>query len=353
MWKTAFLTVGIAAASAVVAISSWVAYMAVAIPPRVAIPLARIEAQELYEPDPRTGFRPRARARMSDTAGSRTFTVATDEIGARAGPAATPDPGRALITIGCSQAWGHGVDERDTFSALAAGALKLRSVNLSVQGFGGIGSLLRLRDNAELRPAYVVYGFWEDHLNRNVRPCVENGSPVCLERPHFSFSREGDPVLRLPTDAAGRFARTREWYLETTSATDRHRTFGSDMKWTALAAWRKFMDVLSPEPAWPLKMRAADVVLTQMSALSKEIGADLIVVYIPLYFSDTIADAPAEIAGASRRQGFPLVSMGARFRALRERGIDIGIPGDNHLTPAAHAAIAEEVLAAIALMPRR
>lgn len=89
-----------------------------------------------------------------------------------------------IYVIGCSQAFGQGVEFNDSFTGL----LHKKNYNISnysVSGYGTIGSFQKLfHKNKDLKKNdLIVYLFWDDHLNRNLIDCLETDLPVCIPRP--------------------------------------------------------------------------------------------------------------------------------------------------------------------------
>ena len=94
--------------------------------------------------------------------------VCFDERGGRArhAPSAARLPGRPLaVFVGDSQAFGWGVEERESFAGLLRERLGLATVNLAVAGYGTDQSYLRLRrDGLPLGPDLVVYTYCRNDL---------------------------------------------------------------------------------------------------------------------------------------------------------------------------------------------
>jgi hypothetical protein len=84
-------------------------------------------------------------------------------------------------------------------------------------------------------------------------------------------------------------------------------------------------------------------VLQQMKQTADSIHAPLIVVWIPVYFYPEINDLPARLAAVIKDAGILLVDMAPRFREMQREGAVIAIPGNGHMTPAAHQAVAAAV----------
>jgi hypothetical protein len=89
--------------------------------------------------------------------------------------------------------------------------------------------------------------------------------------------------------------------------------------------------------------RAALYVMQEMKRLADGVGEKLVVVYIPLYFSEHVESLPTDLAGSAEQSGIILVDMADRFNEFKQQGIEIPIPGDGHLNETSHAAIGEEV----------
>jgi hypothetical protein len=138
--------------------------------------------------------------------------------------------------------------------------------------------------------------------------------------------------------------------METAEGTDAYRTVLTDAFWTAYRMVTTVEEAIyglgkpvSPER----KVEATRYVLEEMKRTADSIGARLIVVWIPLYFGDTLNQAPPELISLASREGFSLVSMTERFEAMKRNGIPLAIVGDGHMTEAAHEAIASEIIKAV------
>ena len=218
--------------------------------------------------------------------------------------------------------------------------------NFGVSGYSGVSALLMLRRHIELRPKFIVYGFWEDHLNRNVRPCLESGTPFCIERTAVRFDREGKPSILYPEDARNALALAGKWF----AGKDGGPLYGGiveDVVVSALRLSRAFEETFALGGSHAEKLRAATYVLSEMKATADSIGARMIVVYMPVYFNEQIEPAPRELVTFSREHDITFMSMTPKFRQMKEAGIPIAIPGNGHMTEFAHRAVADEIIAAI------
>jgi hypothetical protein len=236
---------------------------------------------------------------------------------------------------------GYGVASDETYTSDLARETNRVGLNFGVSGFGGVGSLLVLRRELDLAPKFVVYGFWEDHLNRNVRPCLESGTPFCIPRPSVTIGPSG-PSIRLPEDPVNALTRAKLWFG------DGKPPFVKDFLASAVRNWgffaAKFDRARAPEGVSDKdKIEAQAYVLQQMKQTADSIHAPLIVVWIPVYFYPEINDLPARLAAVIKDAGILLVDMAPRFREMQREGAVIAIPGNGHMTPAAHQAVAAAV----------
>lgn len=246
------------------------------------------------------------------------------DIGGRSLPARVD-----LISIGCSQTFGHGVRPDQNFTALVAKHAGMTAANLAVPSFGGAGSVLQLERHAAPRPRLVIYGLWAEHRVRNVAPCVESITPICIERP---VVKRVDGELRITPPRIGGLTRTRAWMAAASDG------FGGKM----YAAAADFVDNLR-RPSWSSvdQASAEEYLLITMARDAKQIGARLMVVYLPDYNRGW--PSTPDYAALAQRHGFTFIDTTADLRALERAGIDVGIPGDGHLSAASHAAIAARI----------
>jgi hypothetical protein len=74
--------------------------------------------------------------------------------------------------IGCSYTQGYGLSDSETFSSILNRRFQnVRFINFGTGGYGAYQSLLRLQkefSKGESKPHLVIYGFVEDHLQRDV-----------------------------------------------------------------------------------------------------------------------------------------------------------------------------------------
>lgn len=332
------------------AIAAIVMYNAVASPSRTSWGVKSFESDRYqFQANPETAYEPKpGYSGISDLSEPKT-DISYDRWGARVdGPAKETANPVQLMTVGCSQAWGQGLKNSQTFTSILGVMLGKSVGNFSVSGYGGVGSLLRLRQRIHLRPEAILYAFWNDHFNRNVTRCSASGSPVCLEMPTIEFHRDDQPYIRVPSHTARNLELLRAWYLEASGQTDIYRTFMTELYWSGYSIWRSVegqyrrVGGLSEPPA-EKKTLAAVHVIDQMKATADSLGAQLVVVYIPDYLGNTINAAPPAVRAKLEQSAGQFIDMTKRLQAMREAGVTLAIPGDGHMTAEVHLAIADEV----------
>ena len=264
-----------------------------------------------------------------------------------------PGPGiTRIVMLGDSVAFGSGVSDEETFSALLDARPDLEVVNLAVDGYGTDQALLRLeREGLAYAPAVVVLNF----CLRN--DYFDNALPVALydgrsPKPYFTAGPDGlvlhDEHLRLrrPQRAAVRFIERSSLVnaiLAGFGRTPRAVGGGRDEEdWgerrnTVLAGFER-----AAELTRRLILRAARI--------SEEAGAHFVVVIHPdrrAWSGDASLVTPLTSGGLA---GTPLVLMQGEY-AARGLALDaITLDRLGHLNPAGHVAAAR-ILEAVLIPP--
>ena len=154
----------------------------------------------IFQGDPRLGWRhlPNSEGRQREVPD---FDVRyhIDGFGNRRTPGA-PEPGTpALIFLGGSFTFGHGVEDAETYPALLQQRWpEVRIVNTATNGWGTAQALLSLDEhlNRESPVAGVVYAFISNHLARNHRrlPWLKAVDSLRGRRNPY-FELEGDKLV--------------------------------------------------------------------------------------------------------------------------------------------------------------
>ena len=259
---------------------------------------------------------------------------------------------KSVVAVGGSQTWGQGVAAEQTFPTVFASLLGLPVRNYGVSGSGGASSYFLLKQKlAKTSPKYVLYGFWEDHLNRNLRYCANNNFPVCAPLAYVSGTRDSEFKLN-PAENAQALLEDFQALVRDMQQPPTIFGLANEVYWAHRRLMRQLDMAMNPlaydSASVPHKIDAARFVLASISALAHEAGAQLIVLYIPLYFSDTIHSADPALIKTAEEHDFLFVDMAEVLRDMRANSIPFSIKGDGHLTVEAHMAIARRLRARIA-----
>lgn len=338
--KTIFTYILICALSFTAAIIFVIAYDARQHPISWVAATQYLSGQSIFIPDSELGFL--VRPNLNAKAERSELSYFTNARSARVAVPGTPLPLKVdFLSVGCSQTLGDGVSSEDTFTGVLAKVTGLTGINFGMSGYGGTGSLLLIRRTLDLKPKYIIYGFWEDHLNRNVKPCLESGMPFCTPRPIVAFDTSQQPYIKFPEDPSMALERARKWYGNGTSPFLKDFTAATFRSWDTLKA-RFWGAQDGTQISKSEKIKATHYVLKEMKVAADSIGAKLIVVYIPLYFTD-ITDVDSDIASFALANGIELVDLAPHLRDMKRRGEIISIPDNGHISKAVHRAIAEQI----------
>ena len=351
--------------SLILGIGLFVVYSAFMDPPRHTASLERIVYEDTaFIPDQQTGYRFRPNyqkiKRYKGVVDGSEFEIITpvfqDHLGARVSGPDTLLPEKVdILSIGGSNTWGQGVRQEETFSAVFAQLMGNTERNFAISGVGGVSSYFQMKKNINLNPKWILYGFFEDHLNRNLRYCVNSGLLPCTPTPHVVLDSEKSPHFSLAENAEEQFEILRN-YLRTMSM-DNGVTLGwRDLIWSFKRMLLSIDIFFHPEAyngaTEQQKMEAAIFVHGEMARVAKEHGAGLIIVYIPSYSTEInprpgvtgeINYASARLVEAVKKSGSIFVDTSAALIGLRDSGEPIFIKGDGHLSVEAHKVIAKVI----------
>lgn len=312
-----------------------------------------------YIADNQLGYKPRTN--FSGYSDIQAYTeIHYDHLGARVNSPLHKTPDTVdMITVGCSQAWGQGVENKDTFTQKVSELNGMKVANFGVSSYGGTESFLRMKQHLNLKPKYVVYAFWEDHFNRNLSVCNQT-FPVCLERPvlkrHVSSE---DFSIVFPHFSKTTFKINQRWFKELAD-------FNNDGKYSITKAsfWAaiKPLEVLhmfankkrgfAEIPNESEKIPAVKYILKEMKSAANAAGAELIVIFMPYYF-DTVSSVPHELEAFIEKEKIHLISLSGDFQALLNNGNTIAIPGDGHINKETHHLIAKRIVEKISSLEKK
>lgn len=281
--------------------------------------------RRLNEPDPLLGWRPRPRTRLRGTNGE-TVTIGREGLRGKARVVMPKPAGRLRIGIlGCSQTFGTGVGDDETFSAVLGEFMPDAEIlNFGVGGYGTDQMLLRyetLARNYDLD--VVVLGFAFFHLTRNVQTFR------FFAKPRFDLAADGTLTLRnvpVPTPAD-------------VAATPPPRTHPAlDSLLLLRWAWQRILDAGSAREetpgsaAWTLTVALVD----RLVAEARAAGSRVVVVNI----DQERPDVEEAMAAMAARSGFDFLDLGPLLRSLAEENVQLRQEHDPHFTPLAHRVVA-------------
>jgi len=275
---------------------------------------------------------------------ARRIPVRTDAFGLRiplAGPADAAAPG-GIAAIGCSCTFGHGVAAESTYVALAGEILHLPASNLGVCSYSGVTSLLLLEQHApRLRPAIVVYGCGNFHLERAARSRIDGtvrqahavavGNDVRIAPPPFGNRRSFQASHRI--EALYYRARLDGRTIPLTPsriATVLPLAFEELGRVVQPASWReRGAPAPLPEAAY------YRLLLERMHAASAAQGARFVLFFFPAFFGEQPAPELAAVAAEfADRPGFLFLDCGPALfdgvAAQAEYSARWQVPRDGH-----------------------
>ncbi len=261
------------------------------------------------------------------------FDVYTNDRGARVDGPGERSPARVdILTIGDSFTWGYHLENPQTYASTIGRELQASVANLAMASYGTTQSLQILRRNRDLAPKLIVYGMIAHHFERNVMPCAPSYYPFCLDVSHVASDEQGRPriappwsngVRRLQQQLSGDYYNPIGWL-----------THGIDVIQGRVEFARASFD----EADEARKDRAMSFLLRELERTASEMGAQLLVVYLPTNYW-------GPPAGLARVIGnIPLLDLTDSFLRNKEAGgPNPYIVGDGHPSAAGNALIAGEI----------
>jgi hypothetical protein len=274
-------------------------------------------------------------------------TINAKEFRGRDHPFQKPAGRTRIVMLGDSIAFGHGVRDGETFSALLESRnARFDVVNLSVEGYGTDQELLRLeREGLRYAPDVVILNFCltNDVVNNELTTDQQDPEER-IPKPYFSLEGE---TLRLH-DAHLRLSPLRrggQWLRDQSHL------------------YRLLISVLPPRDPQPGPSRreprldprtATDLtfrLIRRVANLSRDAGARFLLLLHP--------DEPAfrgrsalrkRFCKSSLLEGIPVVDAGDSYRAQQYAFDQVCLDYQGHLTPLGHA-LAEQVIETLLAEP--
>ncbi len=309
----------------------------------------RMEGGWVIESDDAVGFVPvknssKVRKHLKN---GLVYHLVTDKRGARVNsyPYEADNNSIAIMTLGGSYSWGHGIENEHTYTEILRHKLGISCTNLAFASYGTVQSALQLERNADLKPEVIIYGFITDHIRRNLSPCAPSFYPFCLPTAYVAFDEEERPYIHPPQMPDG-IALARKFYRKiviSDSVAD-GIFWGAKINWYRLTKSKKISQN-NPFPNDDLsRSKSMKFLLDKMSAKANEIGAVLLVVHIPYFVRGATNPVPPELLHALNEDilFIDLAPVVARYYSNPQNPL-LHFDRDYHPNPLAHALIADEI----------
>ena len=284
------------------------------------------------EPDPLLGWRVKPNADVrAQKPGSYDVVVHTNNQGLRGREpvSVTPTSGRMRIGLfGCSQTFGEGVTDDDTYGARLAGLLDHAEVlNFGVHGYGTDQMLLRYdREGAAYHLDVVVLAFGWFHMARNMSRFTFFAKPRFVLDANGNLALDGVPV----PDPATLLA-------EQPPMADRLVDQSMALRWAwsrvKLAREREFYE-RDPAP-W----RLTEALIRRFVSIARERGARVILLSI----DESQPELDSKLSALSAELAVEEVDLGPTMRGLKAAGVEVQLPLDAHWNATGHRVVAERL----------
>jgi hypothetical protein len=306
------------------------------------------EGDPLFAFDPETGYVARPNSSTIWTALGPNdspifrYHAYTDQRGARVSvPGRHSGDQSDILVLGDSFAWGHGVENEDTFAFTTIAALAGSGANFAAPSYGTTQSLQLLRRYRNLAPKLVIFTLVQDHLWRNISACTRSAYPFCLDVAHVAWDRQGRAYIARPSsDGVAR--------LRLHMRADRQ---GLDpWNWIVhgvdVAIARVRYQMANDAALDAAKQNAAlTFLIEQMAFTTREMNATLLVVFLP---DVSMLPTPEVLANSAARLGYAFLDLRPVFMRMDETNRrSLFLKDDGHPSPAGHGVIARELIAFI------
>jgi hypothetical protein len=283
-------------------------------------------------PDPLLGWRPKPGVAVRAVRpGSYDVVIRIDENGLRApGPVrVSKPPGISRIGVyGCSQTFGEGVNDEETFSAQLATLLPRTEVlNFGVHGYGTDQMLLAYeRDGARYELDAVVVAFAWFHVNRNASRFSFFAKPRFELEQDGALVLTGTPVPDPDTVLASSRSEPARWLDQSIL-----------LRWS----WQRVINLnhwrmLRPDsPEWALSR----ALIARFVRAIRARGAVAILANI----DERRADLEPALKKLAIEEGAGFVNLGPRLREMSRAEVSYQLVDDPHWNATGHRAIAVEL----------
>jgi hypothetical protein len=247
------------------------------------------------------------------------------------------------MVIGCSFAFGWGVNEADTFPALVREDLHVRVANLGIPGTGTVSALRALERNRDLSPRVIVYAFIADHVRRNLAPCAPLPTSGCVSVPYVQWVAKAPRIVD-PLGSRGDF----DAALRLNRMVAENRLIDAPVlafRFVQGMAWLLGRNIAGRNPDNSANLTthgAATLVflLDRIAGESRRLGAATVFLHIPEQLNqakpvsqDIVDLMPPDLI---------LVDIAPALNAYEQTSsLPVSVSGDGHPTAVAHRIIAQ------------
>lgn len=243
-----------------------------------------IKVRSYIKEDSIIGFTQKANLQLAQNE-DFSYSIFTDELGARISSkdAVTAPKQVDILNIGCSYTWGDGLNNEDTYASILESKTNLKVYNIGLPSYSTVTTLLRFKQFSHLKPKIVIYGYIDDHLERNIHPCAPTFSPLCRPNAYVKWSNNHKPFIEQPMPIRDRYFK----YMEQAASPhefgviDYIWAFKRDIYSLLKQDWRGLNSLADKDLNNNHKAEAFDLAFNEIQKISQEINAKLIVVAIP------------------------------------------------------------------------
>jgi hypothetical protein len=244
-----------------------------------------------------------------------------------------------IVVLGDSIAFGLGVSDEETFSALLdARDNGIEVANLAVQGYGPGQELLVLsHEGLRYEPDVVVLAFCpaNDFADAVLPVALYDGSP----KPRFSLIEDrlvlDDSALRISVSRA-----VFVWLSDYSQLFNRGVTLGQ--KAPLPTDWHARYNEAMRDEGYALRLSVA--LVRQMNALCQRRGIPFLVGVFPARSSDRVKESVLDrFYAALASEDIPVLDVSTRFRARGLRMNAVALDGIGHLNPLGHSIVSQDL----------
>lgn len=325
---------------------SYVAWKAYDSPPRLNTPAP---LTSIIIPDPVLGFDLRPNLVDYHSTNLSQFWIYTNKNGVRVSRRDESHLQHAdIITLGDSQSFGYAIDNTKTFTSHLSKRFGVPVANLAVPGHGSLAALYRLDRFGHLKPRIIIYGIFYDSFDRSLNRCYPGFSLLCISGPYLEEDRTDGFRVVPPGDNKAAISAT-AGYLRYMTSAPADQNFTADFGWSlgkvldTIGRATGLVETYRKEFPEGVYIRSAEFTISLANRRANEMGAQLVLLFIPNYFVTPIQPVPRFLVRIAKDLDLSLIDATPALVEIKNANPDnpkvLEVPGDGHLTAEAHFAI--------------